>query len=52
MSKYDLLNLLNNIKDVDGHSYFSTSYVTKHIFRIDKKEIRINKIKKILKSTQ
>lgn len=27
MSKYDLLNLLNNIKDVDGHSYFSTSYV-------------------------
>jgi len=50
MSKYDLLDLLNNIKDVDG--YFSTSYVTKHIFRIDKKEIRINKIKKILKSTQ
>lgn len=33
MSKYDLLD-------------FSTSYVTKHIFRIDKKEIRINKIKK------
>lgn len=49
MSKYDLLDLLNNIKDVDGHSYFSTSYVTKHIFRIDKKKI-INKIKKYKKA--
>lgn len=46
MNKYDLLDLINNINT--NNNLFSTSYVTKHIFKIDKKELRINKIKKIL----
>lgn len=48
MNKYYLLDLINKIKDIDGNTYFSSSYVTKHIFKIDKKELRINKIKTIL----
>jgi hypothetical protein len=47
MNNYDLLDLINNIKSTNSN-LFSTSYVTKHIFKIEKKELRINKIKKIL----
>ncbi len=51
MNNYDLLDLINNINSTNKTylcNLFSTSYVTKHIFKIEKKELRINKIKKIL----
>lgn len=47
-SKYSLANLFDQLKDVSGSNYFSTTYVMK-MFGLDRNNIRKEKIKKIFK---